>query len=649
VAATLGLLSLGLFGRVAAAQAEPDDGYVVDVVEDAADARAASAWRTSLGTWRLRVRGDELSAGLVDVPGVQVRRLGGDGASTTVGLRGASAQQVLILLDGVPLNPTRGGGVDLALIPAALVDRVDVYRGGSGARFGSGALGGALDVILARPSGGMRASIHGGSGSFGTWRLGGGAAGPLGQGGLRGFASADALTTEGDFAFVDDQGERHVRVNADARRLGGVAGLTFERDGWRLALTSFTSAIDRGAPGPSEFQERLSEARRVEASTVTALTATRFALLETPALVLDGTLRAGHRWGLDRYRNPHRLLQSQVPFETDQHEQDGSAFGDLSAYTVGGHAAHLTVDGDFAHLTRVQRVALDATAEEVFTRTTVAPALSVDLAVAAGLRVLPALRAEWIDDVGGGAASRLSPSLGVLATPTDGVQLLANLARAWRAPSLDELYLRTEFVEGNPALVPEDAVSADLGVRWRHRRFALEAAVFRLDVQEQVLFLPVSSTIYRAQNTGPASVIGLETAGEVRVSRWFSLLGGYTYTRARFDSPPFDPLPARPAHQGFGEARVTAGPAELFGRVRGRSHITLDNFGNLSNPAVTTVDAGLALALGEDWSFSLSGRNLGDVQSAVDALQLPQPGRSFHAQITWVVDRAADEPRARLR
>ncbi|MCL4233233.1 MAG: TonB-dependent receptor plug domain-containing protein, partial [Deltaproteobacteria bacterium] len=54
--------------------------------------------------------------------GVNVRDFGGLGRLSTVSIRGASAEQVVVLVDGVRVNPASGGGVDLSSIPPAHIE-----------------------------------------------------------------------------------------------------------------------------------------------------------------------------------------------------------------------------------------------------------------------------------------------------------------------------------------------------------------------------------------------------------------------------------------------------------------------------------------------------------------------------------------------
>jgi outer membrane cobalamin receptor len=89
----------------------------------------------------------------------------GPGGLLQPSIRGTSPLQVLVLLDGVPLNPTAQFGVNLATLSLAEVDRIEVLRGPYSALWGSGALGGVIHVITRRPE---RPQISGGYGSFRT-------------------------------------------------------------------------------------------------------------------------------------------------------------------------------------------------------------------------------------------------------------------------------------------------------------------------------------------------------------------------------------------------------------------------------------------------------------------------------------------------
>jgi outer membrane receptor protein involved in Fe transport len=135
-------------------------------------------------------------------PGVAVREQGGLGQLATVSIRGASADGVRVLLDGLPLNTGAGGGVDLSRIPRHWISSVEIVRGAEGARWGAGALGGVVNLVT-RPAGGDAWSAEVGGGSWRTYTVGADAAAGGETWGLVGALSLNG--TDGDFPYVYDR------------------------------------------------------------------------------------------------------------------------------------------------------------------------------------------------------------------------------------------------------------------------------------------------------------------------------------------------------------------------------------------------------------------------------------------------------------
>lgn len=94
-----------------------------------------------------------------------------DGRSHYLSLGGLSPQRTLVLLDGVRLNPD-GGAADLSQIPLSSIDRIEVITSGAGAKYGEGALGGAVNIISKRASAGEanNISVSSGIGNYSATR-----------------------------------------------------------------------------------------------------------------------------------------------------------------------------------------------------------------------------------------------------------------------------------------------------------------------------------------------------------------------------------------------------------------------------------------------------------------------------------------------
>jgi outer membrane receptor protein involved in Fe transport len=109
--------------------------------------------------------------------GVTVTRRGGPGSPAHLSIRGSSADEVLVLLDGVPLNSPLTGEVDLSAVPLEAVGRVTVLRGAQSARYGARALAGGGGGGDAPPAGRRGVAARGGGalGRGARGRVGGGA------------------------------------------------------------------------------------------------------------------------------------------------------------------------------------------------------------------------------------------------------------------------------------------------------------------------------------------------------------------------------------------------------------------------------------------------------------------------------------------
>lgn len=109
---------------------------------------------------------------LRDVPGFSIARSGGAGKVTQLRVRGAEANQVLVLIDGIEANDvSRDDAFDFAHLSTDDIERVEIVRGPQSALWGSDALAGVVNVITRRGAGAPRAEATLEYGSFGTERV----------------------------------------------------------------------------------------------------------------------------------------------------------------------------------------------------------------------------------------------------------------------------------------------------------------------------------------------------------------------------------------------------------------------------------------------------------------------------------------------
>ena len=210
---------------------------------------------------------------LAQAPGVLVQDLGGLGQGKSISIRGASSSGVLVLLDGMPLNGA-GGIAELSRLPLALADSLEVLRGGAGARYGSGGLGGVVNVLTPDPRGPPMARAELEAGSFGTALARLAAEGPL-LGGT-GLAILHGGLTRGDFNYAFDPTPQLpgdplvplVRANNGARWGGALLKYRRALGDWSAGAMLEFSIDRRGLAGTVDYptSDARQDGRRLAAS-----------------------------------------------------------------------------------------------------------------------------------------------------------------------------------------------------------------------------------------------------------------------------------------------------------------------------------------------------------------------------------------------
>jgi vitamin B12 transporter len=100
--------------------------------------------------------------------GIQLLRTGGPGQSASVMVRGASANSVVVLIDGVRIGSATLGQTDLAGLDLAMVERIEILRGPASSLYGADAVGGVVQIITRRGSGAAHLGAHAAVGGLGS-------------------------------------------------------------------------------------------------------------------------------------------------------------------------------------------------------------------------------------------------------------------------------------------------------------------------------------------------------------------------------------------------------------------------------------------------------------------------------------------------
>ncbi|HEB62860.1 MAG TPA: TonB-dependent receptor [Gammaproteobacteria bacterium] len=101
------------------------------------------------------------------VPGLAVSQSGSMGGLTQIRVRGSEADHLLVIVDGIEINPGNGGSVNFAHLMTADIERIEILRGAQSALWGADAIGGVIAITTRQGrSGENRVNISVEEGSF---------------------------------------------------------------------------------------------------------------------------------------------------------------------------------------------------------------------------------------------------------------------------------------------------------------------------------------------------------------------------------------------------------------------------------------------------------------------------------------------------
>lgn len=151
--------------------------------------------------------------------------------------------------------------------------------------------------------------------------------------------------------------------------------------------------------------------------------------------------------------------------------------------------------------------------------------------------------------------SEASGDFGLTYEATELISLSANLGRAWRAPTLFELYANGQHIgearyeKGDASIDPEHGTNVDLGVRLHSRCVQLQLAGFSNKVQDYIYLNPTNDHIgglrvYRYQQAD-AKLEGGECSIEAQVLDPLTVHGRLDYVKGTNDDTD-KPLPLVP-------------------------------------------------------------------------------------------------------
>ena len=454
---------------------------------------------------------------LRSVPGLEVVQSGSRGNATSVFIRGADADHVLVLVDGVEVNSTTLGAFDFAHLTTDNVERIEIIRGSGGTLYGSQAIGGVINIITKRGQGPMEASatLQGGNGwtNRQAFTLNG-SAGNLGY-----FFSGSHLGTQGFRSVNDDY--RNVsssaRLDYQATENGRLTGI-FQFVKTNLGLfnnNNFASQPDPNArEAVTQYLAKGEWQQKILPNWDYRISGSMFKEHFTDTDDVDNCVFLGFPCDSSR---THDIFRTRI----DAGElQTNYRFGEWSTTTFGSQYQRRSADtsGGIDNAIRNLGYYLQEQLQFLDQRLIMIPGIRLD------------------DNQSFGTAWTPSFSAAYLFRET-GTKIKTSYAKGFKAPTLNELFFPAAFgcpAFGNPNLEPERSWELDAGVEQNllNDRVKVGATYFHREVKNLIEAEPIPNDpfgCFRAQNVGIARFDGVEWTLAVQLLEAVTLNANYTY------------------------------------------------------------------------------------------------------------------------
>jgi vitamin B12 transporter len=504
---------------------------------------------------------------LRNVPGVEIERSGSLGKTTSIKIRGAGAQQVIVLVDGMRVSSPTLGTTELSDLTLDGIDRIEIVRGPQSTLYGADAIGGVVNIITKKGQGPIQGSLWVEGGSYGTVREQANVQGSYG--GFNFNLSGSRYDTAGHFNNDDSA----------LTSFNGRIGYDFPWKG-ELSVTGRYSKLDLGLPIFSTFPATVFDPNQRSQSE------TYFYSLLYKQPILDWwdvSLRYGQWWNNAGFQNRPPPGTFTTISQIDTRRQEAEV---LSSFRIGSWNV-LTAGYENRIEHGVNRGLFSERLE------THSGYLQDEVRILDRLFVTGGLRYDANDTFGSELTPRVAAALVIKET---GTKLRASWGKGFRTPTINDLFF-PGF--GNPNLQPEHSESYDAGFDqklWQNRiRFGSTFFHNRFENLIQIVFDPVTF-LAMPVNVGRAITEGVETYVEVEPLDWLLLWANHTYTSTE-DLDTGRPL--RRFAPNRWNAGVTVTPIERL-TVFAQAHVVSKQFESPTagrNPGYYRLDIGGTLRL----------------------------------------------------
>ncbi len=592
--------------------------------------------------------------------GFQVRHHGGLGFAGVPSLRGSSAAQIRIFIDGLPLNDAQSGTVDLSLLPVERFSRAEIHRGVVPGGLGGMGGAGAVNLITRSQADGLDAGVFaGGFGSLGgrmTW----GASSNEGDRSI--LLMGHGRRADNDYQYLDNNqtfletGDDTVRVRQNAwfEEWGLWGSSRMECGPLDIRAVAGWFRKDGGRPGPINYPSPSATVRldRLDGQVQISL---------PPQLTLEFSTAKVEQFLFD----PNNEIDD--GFGGDIHSLNNDLTGRISwtpnlwkSHSSGSFISLVNLTAGVERRSQWYNQWYGADEDPRRNRHTDSAFAALPMVLFDNnLQLTPAWRFQrntddfpplpalpWLpeDEDVKNIRHDVSPSVGLVwEVQPDTWFVEAHAGQSVRIPTWVELFGHRGGIDGNRELSPEEITALDVALVWKPSSgFSSRLSAFQAQTDDAIIFVQNSPGTSHAQNIGATRNRGLEWEGQFLLPHKLHLQANATWQdpvdlgeipHLNGNSLPYlsdveiDARLTRPV--GFWRLWVEL--SHESSKYRDRANTEL-----IKAPARTRWNLGVTRLIGNSLEISAEVINLTDDRT-YDVVQFPLPGRTW--QVAMRVNR----------
>jgi outer membrane receptor for ferrienterochelin and colicins len=455
-----------------------------------------------------RSQSSDLVPVLTDLTSANVSDYGSAGATKNLRMRGSTAAQVLVMVDGRPVNNPRDGTADLSTIPLDDISRVEVMHGPGSSLYGAGAMGGTVNIITKEPPREkQKTELYSSFGTFQTYN--------------ERFSHGARIAKFGYIVSGGYQGSEGSRGNSEFNANDFNSKLEYEiTDNNKITFSSGYFRSRMGVPGPVTSFDADDKQRNVknyqdfgwsfgldEETQVSARVYQNYDRLE----FIENT--AGSAWETANTKdiNTTRARGYNLELNKELFKVYRGVFG--FNYVTNLNDSTVSAKHEYTVRAAYLENKLDLFDEHLICNF--------------GARV---------DDYSN-FGTQVNPSFGLLYKFNDRIKFLGSANRSFRAPTFNDLYWpdQGDGTKGNPNLSPEKGWTKEVGTEIEVSKYLTSAVTcYRSDYKQLINWTPdATGWMWTPTNVASAVIDGIEFENRIKFNDKLGLDLNYTYLRAK--------------------------------------------------------------------------------------------------------------------